>query len=50
MFLLCVFVSLFGLDRAQTAMDFENYVLEQLTNRIVPAKIFDCSGNIKTKD
>ena len=50
MFLLCVFVSVFGLDRAQTAIDFENYVLGQLTNRIVPVKICDCGGNIKTKD
>ena len=25
-------------------------VLEQLTNRIVPVKIFNCGVNIKTKD
>ena len=40
--LLCyVFVSVFGLDRVQTTIDFE--MLEQLTNRIVPVKIFNCN-------
>ena len=33
-FVLCFFVSVFGLDRAQTTIDFEN-VLEKLTNKNV---------------
>ena len=43
------FVSIFGLDRAQTRRpQYILKALEQLTNRNVPGKIFNCSLNIKT--
>ena len=46
------FVSLFGLDRAQTAIDFEITVVRVIKpiKRNVPVKIFNCSVNVKTKD
>ena len=48
--LLYVFVSIFGLYRAQTTKDFEMCSVEQLTDRNVPVKIFSRSVNVKTKD
>ena len=46
--LLYMFVSIFGLDRVQTTIDFD--VSEQLANGSVPVKIFNCSVNVKAKD
>ena len=45
--LLCyVFVSIFGLGCAQTTIYFKSGGSEQLTNKNVPVKIFNCSVNI----
>ena len=43
-----LFVSIFGLSRAQTTLDLK--VVEQLTNSNVPVQIFNFSVNIWTKD
>ena len=41
--LLYVFISIFGLDRAQTTKDFS---LEEVTDRNVPVKIFSYGVNV----